>query len=317
MTIENDNIIHLAAKLYYIDGLDQTEVSRLIGLSRSQISRLLARAREKNIVTINVAPYDPRNLALEEQLKSAFDLRHVYVVKALKGASTIQIRRNTGYFIGPILSELITPNMVVGVAGGRTLAEVANKMDSTTRSLGITIAGLMGNIGPSVTASDPIEIGTLLARRFGGTFYTLNSPAFVTDIQTRDLFMAHEQISRVYDLFQRMQLALIGIGTTKESAFFERGMLSLADGKKLREAGVVGEICGRFYDRNGQECKTDFQERVISISLDDLRSIPEVIAITNGSERTEAISAAIHGGLFKSLVIDEIGANALLASAAT
>jgi DNA-binding transcriptional regulator LsrR (DeoR family) len=114
-----------------------------------------------------------------------------------------------------------------------------------------------------------------------------------------------------------MQIALIGIGNTKESAFFERGMLSMADGKKLRDAGVVGEICGRFYDRNGDECDTDFRERVISISLDDLRNIPEVVAITNGTDRTEAICAAIRGGLCKSLVIDDIGATALLACASS
>ncbi len=54
--------------------------------------------------------------------------------------------------------------------------------------------------------------------------------------------------------------------------------------------------------------------RVISVQVDQLRKIPQVIGVVSGSDRTAAILAAIAGNVIKSLVIDELGAAALLAT---
>jgi DNA-binding transcriptional regulator LsrR (DeoR family) len=109
-----------------------------------------------------------------------------------------------------------------------------------------------------------------------------------------------------------MQTAFVGIGTVAQSVFVDRGVLSSADLAALRGAGAVGEICGRFYDRDGQECDTDFRGRAINIGLDKLRVIPEVIGVTRGHDRAHAVIAALRGGIIKSLIIDEEGARAML-----
>lgn len=82
--------------------------------------------------------------------------------------------------------------------------------------------------------------------------------------------------------------------------------------EQLARCGAVGEICGRFYDRKGNECDSPWRDRVLSIDLDQIRRIPQVIAIVGGGDRSEAIAAAIKGGLLKTLVIDSQGAAALL-----
>ena len=89
-------------------------------------------------------------------------------------------------------------------------------------------------------------------------------------------------------------------------------MLSAHDFEELEKAGAVGEICGRFYDKNGRECLTPWRDRVLSIGLDQIRRIPQVIAVIAGGNRAAAISAAIRGGLVKALVIDEVAASFLL-----
>ena len=40
-----DELLRLIAKLYYVDGLDQSEVAEIAGLSRTQVSRILTRAQ--------------------------------------------------------------------------------------------------------------------------------------------------------------------------------------------------------------------------------------------------------------------------------
>jgi DNA-binding transcriptional regulator LsrR (DeoR family) len=128
--------------------------------------------------------------------------------------------------------------------------------------------------------------------------------------------MQHEHISRVWKLFDIMDVALVGIGSLQDSMFIDRKMLSAEDIRKLVLRNAVGEICGRFYDPNGQECDTDYRDRVISIGLDELRGIDEVIGVVaNAESRVVAICAAAKSGVIKTLLIDEAGAQAVLRKA--
>ena len=312
MNLEPDDILRITAKLYYMDGLGEREVAKIVGVSRSKVSRLLSRAREKGIVRISVDNFEPRHSILEKKLKTRFHLAHALVIKMIAAHSTADVRRTIGYFAAPFASEFIRPQNVVGVAGGRSIAELIRYVSAPRELQGITVVQLMGNIGPDVSNIDAIELSRVLAQCFGGNFYTINAPAFAPDVASRDVFLSHEHVRSIWELFDRMQTAFVGIGTLSNSAFIERGVLSPSDLAMLRTQGAVGEICGRFYDMNGQECNTDFQSRVVSISIDELRKIKEVVGVTNGRERAPAISAALRGGILKSLIIDEEGAQAIL-----
>ena len=132
------------------------------------------------------------------------------------------------------------------------------------------------------------------------------------DKKTRDAFLNLQQIRTVWERLGHADVALVGIGTLDNSVFVERGVLSAEDLAKLSNSGAVGEICGRFYDEQGRECDSPWRDRVISIDLDQLRKTPQVIGIVAGGDRSAAIKAAIRGELLKALVIDDIGARALL-----
>ncbi len=75
--------------------------------------------------------------------------------------------------------------------------------------------------------------------------------------------------------------------------------------EELSSCGAVGEICGRFFDQNGRECDSRWRDRVLSIDLEQIRQIPQVIGVVAGGDRSAAIAAAIRGGLVKALVIDD------------
>lgn len=301
----------LVARMYYLDGLDQQEIAGIVGTSRSRVSRMLTAARERGIVRISVDDYEPRDLALEAALIERFGLHRAVVVRVFSEQPET-IRRAVGYFAAPALSDLLQSGTTVGVAGGRTLRELVNHLEPCERSSTITVTQLMGNIGPATDQVDAIELSRALAQHVSGTFYTLNAPVLAQSSAARDLLMAHDHIRIITSLFSNLDVAFVGVGTLEDSAFLERGVFSRAEMSALRAQGVVGEICGRFFDRNGEECDTDYRDRVISISLDVLRSRPEIVAVTHGSHRGEAIRAALQGRLVTSLVIDEDGARSLL-----
>ncbi|MGH2559500.1 MAG: sugar-binding transcriptional regulator [Thermomicrobiales bacterium] len=314
MELVSDDSVELmtsVSRMYYLDGLDQQAVADILGVSRSKVSRLLTAARERGVVRISVDDYDPRDRALEHQLVERFGLHHAVVVKTI-GRASENVRRTIGYFAAPAVTGLIDPKMTVGLAGGRTLRELISCMEPRELIGGIGVVQLMGNIGPTPSAIDAVELSRLLAHRFAGTFYTLNAPAFLQNGQARELLTSHEHIRLVQRMFAALDLALVGIGSFEDSAFAERGALTTDDFGRLRARGAVGEICGRFYDRTGRECDTEYRDRVISIELDQLRQRPEVFGVTNGTGRTAATLAAITGRLVTSIVIDDRGAAALL-----
>ena len=307
------NLVASAARMYYLDGRDQQEIAAILTVSRSTVSRLLTSARERGIVRISVDEYDPYDRRLEARLTDRFDLHHSVVVRTM-GRPAENVRGLVGYFAAPAIARLIDSGMTLGVAGGRTLGVLVGSMRPEPEVRNVTAVQLMGYIGPTATGIDAPELSRALADRFGGTFYTLAAPAFVQDAPARDMLLAHEHIRQVWGLFDSLDLAFVGIGSLDESAFVERDMLGPADRARLRDAGVVGEICGRFFDRDGRECATEYRDRVLSIDLDALRRRPDVVGVTNGPRRTAAVWAALRGGLITSLVIDDVGAAAVLAA---
>lgn len=307
----SDELLASIAQLYYQDGLDQRQIATMAGVSRSMVSRLLTAARARGIVRISVAPYQAQDHRLEQRLRQRFSLRRAIVVKTI-GRSTESVRRTIGVFAAPVVAEWIKPQSLIGVTGGRTLGEMVDALASSGRVTGPDVVQLMGHIDPTAGKMDAVELGRLLADRLGGSFSGLNVPAFVDAHRTRDLFLAHQHICSVVRRFATLDLALIGVGALEESIFAERSILTTDDFARLREAGAVGEICGRFFDAHGRECPTSYRDRVISIELDQLRRVPEVVAVTNGSARDVALLAALRGGLITSLVIDDLGATALL-----
>ena len=311
---ENTALLPSVARLYYLDGLGQTEIASIYGVSRSTVSRLLTAARDCGVVRISVDDYDPRDRALEQRLIDRFGLRRAVVVRGMDRPNPA-VRRAVGYFAGSVVAGWIGSHRTVGTAGGRTLGGLIRTIEPRPHSDGLEVVQLMGTIGSSPSSIDASELSRALASRFSGRFHTINAPAFVEDAQTRDLFLSHPQIRSVWRLLPSLDMALVGIGTLDESVFAEQRVLTEAEFASIRRCGAVGEICGRFFDAYGQECLSPFRNRVVSVDLELLREGKDVVAVTMGETRSAAVRAALVGGLVNSLVIDDAGAAAVLKAA--
>jgi DNA-binding transcriptional regulator LsrR (DeoR family) len=322
--------VKLAARLYYVDDLSQAEVCKILGVSQAMVSRLLTEARERGIVRITVEEYEPRAVGLEREVRAAFPgLKEVVVVRDPAEAGVAGIRRNVGYFAAPVVAGMVRPGDVIGLTGGRTLEELVRRVRAGLQvrraapAAGtaavvrdVRVVPLMGSIAAAVNGADAAELSRGMAEAFAGTCYALNTPAFVSTAGSRAALMGQDQVRAVWGLYGGMTLALVGVGTLRESAFIERGVLGEDDLERLARAGAVGEICGRYYDGEGRECQTEYAKRVVSIGLEELRRVPGVVAVTAGEGRGEAVAVAVRAGLVKSVVVDERCARAAVEYAA-
>lgn len=306
-----DDILRMAATLYYVDNLGQTEVANFVQVSQTKISRLLAVARDRGIVRISVEQYAARNESLERQLCKAFGLKNAAVIQTPATADKQIVRQMVGHFGAPFVASLLPHGGVVALGGGRSVSNVIRRFRRGDLKR-LTLVQAMGSIEANISADDAIELGRFIVSLWGGDFLRLNTPAFVPDKKTREMFLSSDQIKSVWERVRRADAALVGVGPIEQSVYLEKGVISPAAIAQLKAAGAVGEICGRFFDEKGRECDSPWRDRAISIELRDLRRVPQVIGVAAGPERAPAIASALRGGLLKTLLIDVAGARALL-----
>jgi DNA-binding transcriptional regulator LsrR (DeoR family) len=75
---------------------------------------------------------------------------------------------------------------------------------------------------------------------------------------------------------------------------------------------VVGEVCCHFLDAAGDPCLPEFSERIVGLTLGQLKAIPKVVGIATGAEKAPSLAAVLRGGYVDTLVCDRDLALALL-----
>lgn len=300
------------ARMYYLDGMAQSEIADLYQISRSTISRMLTAARDQGIVRISVDEYDPRDRDMEARLISTFGLRRAVVVREVAGSITAT-RRALARFAIPEVSTWFISGRRIGVTGGRTLGELVRAIPYQSDVQGIGIYQLMGAVATTPGENEPQEVTRALGKRLNGRVHMLHVPAFVKDVEARNSMMQHDQVQAMWRTFGKLQQALIGVGSVDDSMFVEHGVLNKRARHDLKKQDAVAELCGRYINTDGHEVEHPLRERVLSIGLDVLRSIPEVIAVSSGTDRGASIHAVLASGLANSVVLDRACAEAVLA----
>jgi DNA-binding transcriptional regulator LsrR (DeoR family) len=109
-------------------------------------------------------------------------------------------------------------------------------------------------------------------------------------------------------------MILMGIGKLTPSRLLQDSgnVLDSQDLEELRNRGAVGDICLRFYDREGQLVDSAFNKRVLGISADQIRATPRRVAVAGGKSKVESIRAALRGKWLTTLITDMDVAQALL-----
>ena len=305
-------LLHMVASLYYNENVGQVEIAEMTGVSQAKVSRLLAAARERGIIQIHVEPFQPRNEILENNLLNRFSLKKAVVINVNSAQSKSQKQKTVAHYACPEIESLFKKNNIICISAGRQLSYLVDKIDFQNNLPGGHVLQTMGNVDTDIQKYDAIELGRKLALKTSARFLSLPSPAIASDINSYQVFINHEQIKNVLNEMDHADLALVGIGVLDDSVFVERGFLGSKEIKELKQAGVIGEICGRFFDANGKECETEYKNRVISLQFDQLGKIPLVAAMVCGEKRSNAVKAAIKGGLINCLITDNATAAALL-----
>ena len=309
MQSDSNEQLHLAARLYYVDGWDQAKVAELVRVSQAKVSRLLALARKRGIVRITVADYDARQRPLESELINRLGLKTAIVIKSMEDLPAAKIRELTAHFAAPLIESLIPPGSVIAISGGLSLQAIIHQLPITSHAP--TVVQAVGQMGAHINLWDAQELGRSIAEKWHGKFLLLNAPVYLPNKTACDTMLKLDQIQVIKKTMQEAAVALIEIRATKDSLFADS--LGKAERDQLDRTHAIGEICGRYFDDQGRECDTPLKTQSLSIEFEALRHIPQTIGVVTGQEDAQATLAAIKGSLIKSLITDEATAKSLLA----
>lgn len=305
-------IVH-AARLYYEQGLSQSEVARALELSRSNVSRILGQARERGIVEITI--HDPaapprRDEGLEQQLRERFALRGAIVVDAAPDAVA---RAGAAH-----LRERIPAVSSVGVSWGQTVQAVIDRLEPFRRRPAPAVLPLVGGL----SALDQLDSGDsvlrVLAQKLGAAHVPLFAPAILETAAASTALRGESSISTVLARAADVQLALVGIGSAgvHSSPRLLAGMrLSAAERARVHEQRPAGDVCGRFVTADGRPLGAPTSERVIAVTLAQLARIPEVIGVAAGIEKAPGVAGVLRARDGERAVLDTLVADAPLARA--
>ena len=142
------------------------------------------------------------------------------------------------------------------------------------------------------------------------------SPGLVGSAALRRALLADPDVRAVKAEWSRLTVLLVGIGTLEPSPLLRRGCntLSAEEQEELRQAGVVGDVCLRYFYSQGDSVASSFDQRVIGIDRGDISRIPRRVGVAGGVDKAEAIGGAARGGWINILITDLKVAEALLAS---
>jgi DNA-binding transcriptional regulator LsrR (DeoR family) len=305
------------ARMYYTQGLRQTEICERLRIHQSTVSRVLKRAEREGVVRVTVSLPAGTHTEVEDALQSTFGLDEAVVVDCIQDEE--QIAHDLGAAAAFYLETTLKADDVIGISSwSASLLAMVDAMHPSQRWKNTRVVQILGGVGNPNAEVHASQVTRRLADLIGGEATLLASPGVVGSRQARDVLIKDRFVREALDYFPQLTIALVGIGATEPSrALASSGnVFSPQELKILAGKGAVGDICLRFFDEAGKQVITELNERVISVELDQLRAVRRVVGVAGGRRKMAALRGALAGKLVNVLITDLACAEHLIAEGA-
>ncbi|RWX12487.1 sugar-binding transcriptional regulator [Rhizobium leguminosarum] len=307
-------LISRVAQMYHLEGRRQAEIAQHLRLSQATVSRMLKRAEAEDIVRTSVTPPVGTYSELESALREKYDLPEAIVVECTEDRDGAIMAR-IGEAAAHLLEVTLAPGEIIGVSSwSQTISKMVENIHPLKSAQAKYVVQTLGGMGDPSVQTHATQLTTRLARLTGAEPKLLAVQGVTTSREAKFLMQADPYVRETMDLFGSITLAIVGIGAVEPSELLARSgnIFSSRELSDLAEAGAVGDISLRFFDKNGKPVKTPLDDRVIGLPLEDLERVDRVIALAGGSKKTEAIAGALRVGVIDMLVTDKFTAQRLI-----
>ncbi|MEM9710056.1 MAG: sugar-binding transcriptional regulator [Pseudomonadota bacterium] len=309
--LEFNDVTAWAAWLYFVDEMTQSEVAKAIGVSRVTVIKLLNEAKEKGLVSVRIDPTLASRVTTARRFAERFGLNSVFVIPDNPDKS---LTDRLGIAGRHLLLKGLAAGDVIGVAWGRTVLHAVEDIRLETPIENLTVVQVAASANGLSADFSPELCVSLCANNLGARSVSLMAPALLSSPELRAMLLNEPSIRNQMDVIRSANKVLFGVGQLDADATLRTSEIhSGATIDKMIRSGAVGAVLGRFLAQDGNELAGPTHDRMIGLSLDELRDIPQRICLAGGLYKKHAILASLRGGFVTDLVIDLPTAQALMA----
>ena len=307
-TISDERIHFLVsvAKAYYEQNATQQEIAQTLNISRSQISRYLDEAKEMGLVQIHVVSPNDRNEEMEKSFHDVFPHLKTIIILPLYNSNIDASRSLIGRMAAKYLQDIFKNGTKLGIGAGRSVRSTVSWLKPTAYDA--IVVQIVGSTGYRTQDVDYNELAGTAAKNLNVSVYYLNAPAVLgKNSGTADELISNNTLlSEIVALSKQCNIYLLGIGSVESDEIYVCS--GLIDKEEVTEAvknGAVGNICASFYKADGSICPTQFDDRVVGVSLNDIKQAEYRIGVAAGNDKVLPILGALNGEYINVLVTDE------------
>jgi DNA-binding transcriptional regulator LsrR (DeoR family) len=303
------------AQMYHERGMRQADIAGELQISQPRVSRLLKQAAEVGIVrTVVVAPRGV-HADLAEAVQRRYGLDEVVVADSAEDADETARTGSIAAAAAVYLETSVGRDDRIGISSwSDTLLATVEAMHPTDVAAA-QVVQILGGVGDAAAQGRATRLAAALSRQVGAEADYLVAPGLVATPQMRDALVREPAIAAIRDSWAHLTVALVGVGSLVPPISPEGGYaLSAEDEQHLHDLGAVGDVCMRFFDRQGRHLASELDDRVLGIEPETLAKVPRRVGVAGGTRMSPAIRAAVLGGWLNVLVTDQGTATELLRS---
>ena len=318
MSFTDDQRYYLKLKALsclYEDGMSKTEIASLLNISRVTLGKLLDEAKAEGMIKYEIVDVrgQMKLVQVEKEMCRSFGLRAIKLVDTGQSDDEAAVKRIAAEGAAYV-SQILRSNMRIGLTWGRTLSSMIHEMKPDSAITDLTVYTLVG--GASTSSSfQPNLLAQQLISKYSGQAVIMTAPFMCQREELCAEIKKEPSIAHILRASRDEDITLVGIGEEPEKGAdrlsdypFDKRMI-----QQLVRANAVGDICGNFFDINGQLCNTSLRNRIVSIDIRDLLSHKWVVGIGRGAKKTRSILGALNGGYLDVLITDLETATRVLA----
>lgn len=307
-------MIARVAQMYHVEGQRQSSIAKHLRISQATVSRMLKKAQEEEIVRTTIVPPSGTFSDLENSLRARFDLAEAIVVECSEdreGAIMSRIGEAAAHFLEATLQK----DEIIGVSSwSESILQMVNNIHPMKSSRAKYVVQTLGGMGNPAVQTHATQLTTRLAKLAGAEAQLLSTPGVAQSRDAKLILLGDPYVRETMGLFDEITLGIVGIGSIEPSSLLAHSgnVFSSRELAEIDEAGGVGDISLRFFDAQGRAIKTQLDERVIGMTLEELSNVDRVIALAGGKPKTEAIRGALRTHVIDILITDKFTAQRLI-----
>ncbi|MBE6650727.1 MAG: hypothetical protein E7613_05385 [Ruminococcaceae bacterium] len=292
------------ALLYYEKNLTQSEIAKIMNLSRQTVSKLLGDAIKEKIVEIKIHDPEITCADLEKEICRKFGVKNAIVCGVSSDNSDL-CRLVTVKKAGAYVKELIeSGNKRIGISWGNTIKMLIDEF-CEMQTQNNTVFPLFG----ATDSEEAYYLSNELARSFADKIDAKLKYAWFPYKPDNEadstLFKKTSYYKKLASLWDSIDIAIVGIGNKDIIKTFGEIF-----GYNEKSISAIGDISTHFFDADGNF--VELYENTLCASKENLKNAKETIAVACGKEKAQAIIGALKTGTVDTLITDEYTARHII-----